>query len=257
MGIHPLVHTMNIVKQGGFFMRKLAFILNIFLFITISSGAFANQSDELTDIASVVTEHDLSVDSWEVTLKEEMDQADINGVLQKLEAQNSYKVTSTEDENAVKYLFERVHKKGPIFESYNVVIPKKSMYQAEFSAVIEGEDWNDTIASTYIDRMNDIRTKYFTNKSTKFACITTNIDAKIEDAYFFDQLKQSLQLTNIQTQTDNVEESTVKKIVYGYTPLWEQEIAMEEPMNLQMVVQNNEPESTRLTIGTPILINEY
>ncbi|SFB26618.1 TATA-box binding [Lentibacillus halodurans] len=238
-------------------MRKLAIILSIYLFMMMSSGVLAKQTDELTDIASIVTEDGVSVDSWQVTIKEEMNRDAIEHITNKLQDENSYKATRTEDEKAVKYSFERAHKKMNISEMYNVVIPKNAMYDAEFVAVLQGEHWNDSIADFYINRVEDIQATYFTTESTKFACLTADVDAKIEIAYFLNQLKQTLQLTNIQTQTDNVETSKVKKIVYGYTPLWEQEITMQKPMNLQMVVQNGTHDSKRVTIGTPMLINEY
>ncbi|HLS09925.1 YwmB family TATA-box binding protein [Lentibacillus sp.] len=238
-------------------MRKLALIISVFLLITMNTAAFAKQTDELTDLASLVTGSDLPVDSWQVTIKEKMNKDAIRRILEKMKHKNGYKVTGTEDEKSVKYFIERIQKDGLFSETYHVVIPKDPMYQAELAIVLKGKDWNDSIAIAYINRVDAIKSTYFTNKSTKFACLTTTIDAKIESVYFFDQMKSDLQLTNIRKQTDNVTNTSVKKIVYGYTPLWEQEIKMKQPMNLQMVVQNSTQNSKRLTIGTPILINEY
>ncbi|WP_176448424.1 hypothetical protein [Lentibacillus sp. CBA3610] len=47
-------------------------------------------------------------------------------ILEELQDKNSYKVSRTEDKNAVKYFFERVQKEGSISESYNVVIPEEN-----------------------------------------------------------------------------------------------------------------------------------
>ncbi|SFE10043.1 TATA-box binding [Lentibacillus persicus] len=238
-------------------MRIIGFILSVFLLMTIHTAADAQQSDELTDLASIVNDSSLAVDGWQVTIKETMNKNKIDGILEKLQAKNSYKVSSAEDENTVKYFFERVQKDTSLSESFNVVISKNPRHKSEFIAVLEGEDWNKGKAAAYLDRINTIQTTYFTKKSTKFACLMTDIDAKIEGAYFFDKLQQRLNLSITKTQTDNNENSTVKKIVYGYTPLWNQAISTEEPMNLQIVVQDHAHGSARLTIGTPILINEY
>ncbi|MFD1362038.1 YwmB family TATA-box binding protein [Lentibacillus salinarum] len=238
-------------------MRKSALILTICFIMVINSGVAAEQADELTDLAAVVMDNDLSVDSWQVTIKEEMDADTISRMLDKIQAETGYKVTGTEDENAVKYFIEDTQKKSGITETYNVVIPKNPLQDAQLIAVLEGEDWDSAIADVYFTRLETIQSTYFTNKSTKFACLTTNVDDKIDNAYFFSQLKESLHLKHIDMQTDNVKNSTVKKIVYGYTPLWEQEITMKKPMNLQMVVQNSTHDGKRITIGTPILITEY
>ncbi|HLR61483.1 MAG TPA: YwmB family TATA-box binding protein [Lentibacillus sp.] len=238
-------------------MRKFALITSIFILMIVNTTAFANESDEMTDLASLVTGSDLSVDSWQVTIKEKMSKDAINRVLQKLKNKNSYKVSSTEDENTVKYFFGRGQKNAKLSESYSVVIPKNPMYEPELVAVLQGDDWNDKISVDYIDRINDIHMSYFTKKSTKFACLSTTIGGKIDSGYFFERLKKTLQLSNIREQTDNVEHSTVKKIMYGYTPIWEQSIKMKQPMNFQAVVENAAQNSVRLTIGTPILINEY
>ncbi|TFJ92250.1 YwmB family TATA-box binding protein [Lentibacillus salicampi] len=238
-------------------MRKLALITSIFILMTINTTAFANRTDEMTGLANAMTSNNFSVDNWQVTIKEEINEEAIESILEKIQNKNSYKVSRTKDENAIKYFIERVQKEAHLSETYSVVIPKNPMHQAELVAVLKGKNWNDSIAERYFSRMDAIHTTYFTHKSTKFACLTADIDAKINNAYVFKQLKQSLQLKNIRKQTDNVENSTVKKIVYGYTPLWEQSITMKQPMNVQMVVQNGTHDSKRLMIGTPILINEY
>ncbi|WP_010531591.1 YwmB family TATA-box binding protein [Lentibacillus jeotgali] len=238
-------------------MRKMVLITGIFILMIVNTTAFANDGDEMTDLASLVIGSDLSVDSWQVTIKEKMNENAIDSILKKLKHKNSYKVSSTEDENTVKYFFKRVQKQEGFFESYSVVIPKNPKYEAELIAVLKGDRWSNKTAVNYADRLEDIHTTYFTKRSTKFACLTTTVGGNISSDYFFDRLKDTLQLSNVREQTDNVEESAVKNIMYGYTPLWEQTIQMEQPMNLQIVVQNAAQNSKRLTIGTPILINEY
>ncbi|GGJ91833.1 hypothetical protein GCM10007063_13030 [Lentibacillus kapialis] len=238
-------------------MRSFALIMSIVILMTVSTTAFANKSDEMTELGSVVSDNGLSVDNWQVTIKEKMAKDDVDRLLQKLRDKNSYKVSSDEDENTVKYFFERVQKQTSFSESYSVVIPENPLYDAELIAVLQGDKWNDKVAADYIDRIGDIHTSYFTNKSTKFACLSTINNDIIEDDNFFARLKNTLQLSKVREQTDNVEQSTVNKIIYGYTPLWEQTIKMKQPINLQIVIQNAAQNSKRLTIGTPILINEY
>lgn len=238
-------------------MRIIAFISSIFLLMSMNTAAFAQQSEELTDLASVVTDSSLNVDSWQVTIKESIHEDEIDHILENLQRKNSYKVSSAEDEKTVKYNFERVQKDTGVSESFNVVIPKNPVHKAELIAVLQGKNWDDSTYDVYLNRINAIQSNYFTKKSTKFACLMTEVSGKMKDGYIFDKLKQKLNLSVTKTQTDNNEDSSVKKIVYGYTPLWEQEISTEEPMNLQMVVHDSAQDSTRLTIGTPILINEY
>src|SRR5699024_90399 len=130
-------------------------------------------------------------------------------------------------------------------------------YNAEIIAVISGENWDERIKKRYVSTINALPEKMFTNQAHEFACLTTHTNGKMSSDDFLETYKQDLNIEQVSTQTDNVQHSTVKKIIYGYTPLWKQSINIEnEALNVQIAVSGNKG-NTKLTIGTPILINEY
>ena len=52
--------------------------------------------------------------------------------------------------------------------------------------------------------------------------------------------------------------NSVNKVIYGYTPLWENKIIINNKQkNLQVAIEMDGKGSTEYIIGTPILINEY
>lgn len=219
--------------------------------------AASGQTNKMVDLASIVSDAGLEAESWQVTVKEEMDRETLNQYVDQLQAKDSYISSSKEGENSIKYLFEYGQNQEGISEYYQVVIPKNPVHQAEFVAVFKGKSWDGKVEETYRFRMNKVKDTYFSGSSTTFACLTAPIDGTMGSVYFFDKLKESMNLTLTQTQHDTVKKSSMEKIVYGHTPMWNEEIVMEKPMNVQMVLKDNESDKASLTIGTPILITEY
>ncbi|MGP4106149.1 YwmB family TATA-box binding protein [Virgibacillus sp. L01] len=239
-------------------MRNIVLMSIILLLITTGAAASPKQQEEMTALAAMLADSKMEVGDWEVTIKEQMSKDKVKMILEKLEEKNSHKDTGEEDENSIKYSFGYIHKNAKITETYNIVIPKDDMYQAQFIVVIEGKAWNESIKRDYLNIVETIQNDFFSEDSTKFACLTTTFSGKLGSVYFIKQMKEKLHLQSITEQTDSVEDSMLKKVVYGYTPLWDQKITiMDKPMNLQFAFKENENGKTKLTIGTPILITEY
>ncbi|GAB4074793.1 hypothetical protein GCM10028778_22960 [Barrientosiimonas marina] len=237
-------------------MRKSAIIFIMGLILFTSSGAAAAQQDEMLDLAAAVTGQSLPVASWQVTIKEDMSRNKARRLLTTLQAKHGYKVTGTEKEKAVNYDIESGQEKQ-VTERFHITIPKNARHQAAFSAILQGESWNKEVMEAYRERKDSVRSAYFTDRSTTFACLTADIDDKIKEVYIIRNMKKSLQLENVEVQHDNVENASLKTIVYGYTPQWKQVMTMDQPTNFQMAIHESTSGGKRLTIGTPILINEY
>lgn len=237
-------------------MRKLAFLSLLFLFITAEAVASGIETDEMMELASVVTESGASIGDWEVTVKEKMDKSELQDII--AEWKNSHLVTVNKEENSIKYSLESVHKSSDISVIYNVIIPKDSMHDAELIAVIEGSRWNTSIEENYQSILDSMTTKYFTKSAEVFACLTTRDGGIMNNEEFLNELADRLNLRHMKTQFDTVENSVHEKIIYGYTPLWDQKITIgDTPMNLQLALTQNGNGDRTYTIGTPILINEY
>lgn len=237
-------------------MRKIALIGILLLFITTDTEIGSIQSDELNNLASAVSDSGLTIDEWEVTLKETMDRDQLKKIMDELK--NSHIVTVTESEKSINYLFESTPKREGISESYNVIIPHDDMYHAELIAVVDGTNWNPSMKENYHVIVNSMKEKYFTDSAELFACLTTKNGDILESDSILNDLADRLSLQYMETQIDTINNSMHEKIIYGYTPLWSQKIMIEEiPMNVQIAVVENENGNHTYTIGTPMLINEY
>ncbi|WP_099159408.1 YwmB family TATA-box binding protein [Virgibacillus ndiopensis] len=236
-------------------MKKTGLIFILLLLFTTRALAHTNH-DEMIDLATLVEESNLTIDEWQVTIKEQIDR---NGIQYKIkQLRNSYLVSTSEDENVIKYSFSDVHKTSEVNETYKVIIPKNKSYKAEIIGVLSGEVWSNSIKKNYQKKLSLMLEQFFTQSAKKFACLTTISNDTISSDYFLNELKQKLNLQHISTQYDSIQNSMHEKIIYGYTPLWKQQITvMDKPMNVQLAVRAGKNESTKFTIGTPILITEY
>lgn len=238
-------------------MKKFGLIIILLLALLAKAtiGYTAEQDHEIIDLAGAVEKQDLAIEQWEVTVKEEVNRPKAKKQVRQLK--NRYSVAKQEEEDVVKYSFQDTHNSDDLSEYFKVIIPEDPEYNAEVIAVISGEKWNEAIKKRYVSTINALPEKMFTNQAHEFACLTTHTNGKINSDDFLETYKQDLNIEQVSTQTDNVQHSTVKKIIYGYTPLWKQSINIEnETLNVQIAVSGNK-RNTKLTIGTPILINEY
>ncbi|MGY0691234.1 YwmB family TATA-box binding protein [Virgibacillus sp. FSP13] len=239
-------------------MKKIVLmvVLLLILFTKTVVGYTASVTDEMIDLASAVIESEIGIDNWQVTIKEQISHEKANNVANKLK--NGYLVSTAEDENIIKYSFSDVHKSDDLDESFKVVIPKNTNYQAEVITVIRGDFWNESVEQAYISTKNALPDYLFSKDAERFACLTTDSSGTIDSDYFLNEFSEKLNVQQKLTQTDKIKNTSVGKILYGYTPLWDQKITiMDKSMNVQIAINESKDEGTKFTIGTPILITEY
>lgn len=239
-------------------MRKTVIIFILLLFIPTVAIAFngEKEEDELSTLASLAMEQDLTIDTWQVTIKENMNLEQLQNVINKLKEQHT--VSTTEEKNAVKYTVKDTHKTEGLSVIYKVIIPKNENFEGEFMAYITGDAWEESIKHTYLDELQAISEQYFTEFAKRFACLSTEVDGIMKSERFLEETIQDLDLKYVSTQNDQISNSTNKKFLYGYTSLWQQKInVMDKPVNVQIAVKNMENKNSKITVGTPILINEY
>ncbi|MEN1967690.1 YwmB family TATA-box binding protein [Lentibacillus sp. N15] len=238
-------------------MKKIAliFVLVLVLLAKVTIGYTASANDEMIDLAAVVMKHDLTVETWQVTVKEEKSRKEIRNLVKQLK--NSYLVSTEKTENVIKYSFSDAHKTVGIIESFKVIIPKNPAYKSEVIAVIEGNHWDKSVKQNYTSTINALPENMFTKNAQKFTCLTTESNGIIDSDVFLKKFMQDFQIDQVSTQTDTVKHSTIKKNIYGYTPLWDRYIDVNGTATNVQVAVNDNNENTKLTIGTPILVTEY
>lgn len=215
----------------------------------------AKSISEIEQLADFVADQQLPVKEWQVVTKEKMNESSIKEILKELK--NSHKGSRTEDENIIKFLFRDTHKGKSVNVIYSVMLPKSKGSNPELTMVIEGHAWNQEIKSEYQTVIHSISSKYFTSNKRIFSWLKTETGGIIHNGVFEKEIRNFLNLQHTKTQLDtttNVE----RKYIYGYTEKWDEKITIEEiPTNVQIAITQEKNGHTEVTLGTPILINEY
>ena len=167
-------------------------------------------------------------------------------------------MTSKDKENSVIYSVGDSHNQSESVERYTVVIPKDNHRNAEITAELKNHKWDSEVEEDYHKWQLFVSELLFTEKVRAYTCLTTEFNGIINSDYFTSYIMEKLDVKQTQTQIDKNNNSTLEKVIYGYTSLWEQEIYIKDvPMNFQLAVAKNKLGESQFIIGTPILINEY
>lgn len=244
--------------MGDFIVKKSIILAILCLFVanTVVAQTHDRSDNELLDLVYFMIAEDASILEWETTWKESISQARTDDLVETLS--RKYHQHVTKDEQKIKYSFEDSH----IYKGFNVlfhvIVPRQKHADAELVVVIKGDGWYSDMEKNYFNTVLNLQKEYFTSSVKKFACLTTKGNGIISSDYFLNKLTNYFQIQQKQTQFDTVEQSTHKKIIYGYTPVWERKISVNDtPMNIQIAVEENGSDNPTYVIGTPILINEY
>jgi len=240
--------------RGAFFMKKI--ILFIVFSIILSQETPVMVGQELIDISHFLEENSMTVDAWSVTIKEKIhSETVLKNTVQQLSEQ--YDQTVSKDENAHIYFYEGTHNEAQIDVSFKVV---QSIIEdsGEIVAVISGQKWDGSLLQDYLDMLQSINENYFTEKSHVYTCLTIEDGVIINNDNFLEKVIKNFNLSNVKTQIDKVQTKIHKKVIYGYTPIWDKKLMIkDEPMNLQVVIDGDDSKERKVIIGTPVLINEY
>ncbi len=217
---------------------------------------YGMEREEIIDLAHFALEHQAPINSWQVTMKENITKQKAEDIV--ADFKYSSLDSRIENENVIKYIFGDVHKVEGIDVTYNVVIPQNEAFKPELIVVIEGTKWNENIEEAYVLRKEMIKDRFFTKSLKLFACLTVQQGGIMSSDVFMDDITKYFNVKHSTTQIDTIENSMHKKIIYGYTDLWKQNFMIQgTQMNLQIAIVADEEMNTTYTIGTPILIHEY
>ncbi|WP_047981142.1 YwmB family TATA-box binding protein [Ornithinibacillus contaminans] len=237
-------------------MKRILMISLGVMFIANTVMAQKIDTNELIEIAGMMEENDLDIDSWEVTVKENKTESMLQDIIQELST--GYSVTKEENENSIIYSVTDTHKTGNLFVTYRALFPKNKQYQAELVVTIQGNTWGAEVQSDYLENLSNITGKYFSDNAKIYSCMNSKASAIMKKDYIVKNLTKKLDLRHKYRQNDNLNTTRNIEIIYGYTSLWSHAITIQDtPVNVQIVTKHGGNGGVQFTIGTPILINEY
>lgn len=238
-------------------MKNTIIGLILFYSTMITGTAPEFDNDPLLTFIEIADESQLNLKNWEVTLKETQTVDNVQTYVKDL--RKTYKMTMNQDENSIRYLMED---KSQTIENltvqYNIIISKQSPSEIMLIAVIKGDSWSAEIKQNYLTLKEDIEKDIFTSKVREFTCLELIENDTIKNRVVIEPFLSPLKLEIVKEQYNKEQKTGLKKIIYGYTPLWNEKIVLEgNPINLQIAIIELENGKKSYKIGTPILINEY
>lgn len=239
-------------------MRRCLIFLCIFILVGTENIFASTYTDELSDIVSVVLENELSIDSWEVTLKEKMTSPNIKKVLKQLQSDPTMDVSVQEHKDVVQYIGKAIYDPEGVTVIFKAIFPSSEEDLGQLIVAITGKYWDENISVQYNEIIQNLTHKYFSESVHKFTCLEAYNNDIIEGTTLLKRIKQSLQLKHTFTQTDDVQMDKQIVEIYGFNALWGESFTIEDkPMNAHISYIHARNGEEKIIIGTPILLNEY
>ncbi|MDC3416727.1 YwmB family TATA-box binding protein [Aquibacillus salsiterrae] len=240
-------------------MKKTRFILITTLLVYLifstftTAAASSNQLQEVSEMASAVIEQDLTVNKWEVLVKEKVSKETAEKTIQWVENNQKDITYSEEDLGKIKKLIWNTQKSDGINESFIVVIPVEGNYDYQVMYKLTGNNWNKEMVKAQQSSISSTIDELFSGNMTKFSCLNTQPDGNIDSDVF---TKKLLKKWNVQPLKQIQENDFV--VLSGYTSHWQTAVpTADKPMNVQIAAREGLGGKTTLTIGTPIIVTEY
>lgn len=240
---------------GGFFVKKIIFLLYTFLLVS-QSPMKELPNHELILLAQSGQEEGWELKDWQVVSINIISKNEFDNISNSL--QNSYFVSISKDQNAVKYKFESKNKNDLINHSFQAVVPQNNSDRVTLKTVISGAEWNEKIYDYYSRLTRDLQSDYKIKFTRNFTCLKFDVGGIINSGSLFDEFWNKMKVVHKKEQYDNVQQSIYEKEIYGYSPLLGEEINVNnEKINFQIALKNVTANKTELIVGTPMIINEY
>lgn len=238
-------------------MKKLSFIL-ILACVAMVTAAWSEkqgQSQELLDMATLAEGMDMDIYGWSITLKESLPKDEIYSIIERIEQYAKLQKSTTQQSE--KYFTRNAHKTAGLIESFIVIVPSNGD-DAELIVELKGENWQKNTYNHIKNRKDEIIKTLFTTNVKSFACLQASSNAMMDVGAFSTNLKRDFNIKKMTEQDEIIKDDVNKKIYYGYIPMWPAGLVIAgKEMNMQAVITNTNDGRSKLTIGTPILLNEY
>lgn len=213
------------------------------------------KAEALNKIASFFEKYEANIKKIQLTYKETLPKSQLHAIIKEIDHLEYKK--DRKDSNKVTFTRRDVHKSGEITETYSIVESPDGQ-SFTWIASFESTTWDENIATSVVAWKTKMDALHSGSNVQKFACLQAETSDTIDDSVFLENVRGYFDLEDDEIQTEKVNSETSRKVIYGYTDLWADELVIDgNPMNMQVAMTHNKHNGTKITIGTPILINEY
>ncbi|GAB2551769.1 YwmB family TATA-box binding protein [Gracilibacillus alcaliphilus] len=221
------------------------------LFIFFNNGdhkVTANQR-EVKEMAATLEGYDLELTTLQTTIKETLEIDQINSFIEELKG---YQMNMVENNNTIR--FESADQQNPSNNETLLLVPvpgKQSVYQVIYTITMPLD--KTEVLDTYNKRVLKVTKGLFSQNAQYFSCLDAQKDGIIDIVSFMNFVKDKLDITII----DEIDEANFYTWT-GYSKRWNKKLQQgDDNINVHIAVSERIGDQTNITIGTPILINEY
>jgi len=231
----------------------LLFFLSILL--QASDEKIEQDIDSLFHMAHSVEKEELHIKEWQVTYRDQVNEGVVPDLVGFFNDQE--KLDIEQNEHGMTYRIEDRNQIGNV--NYSLILPKNSHDSARLIVHFSGVKWKEKEVIDFIRKKERIIEQFFSNSTAVFTCITAEENGIMKNGNSVRKIEENLNLVHMFTQFDDKRSANTVKEYYGYNRLWKDKIPIgESHINVQIVIKHNEyTERNLVTIGTPIILNEY
>lgn len=247
-------HTYDKYVRGGLFMRTVLFFIFLSLFFQYDQMTQPSFTNELTEMAQAVQKQNLNIYEWDITYRDKVNKSLVYKITETLKTKEK---DIQKYKDYVKYIFTEKDNQKEVTTVYNIVVPHKTE-QADVTITVSGENLDGYNQINFIQEKIETVNKFLTNSPSIFTCLSAKDSGIIESGISTKNIMDELNVLHRLTQFDKHVESKYKKEIYGYQSNWNEQIIIDHsPINVQIVLERDKNKRNLITIGTPIILNEY
>ncbi|MEQ6390850.1 YwmB family TATA-box binding protein [Bacillaceae bacterium S4-13-58] len=198
-------------------------------------------------------ENNVELDSWKVTLREEVPLSQQERVRKQILSYTQHaNPTVREGHSSKVWSYKKKH--SQFTEEFTIVESIDGSNVTELFYNVVGSQWDHEVKGEFYPIFNKAKHLFFQENSTNFTCIRLTGDGNIRSVLLLEKYLEKMEVEKL----EKLEEKDFVA-VSGYTPKWNAAIPIsdKDSMNVQFGLRSGLGSGTTITIGTPIITSEY
>jgi len=233
-------------------MRKISVIL-LSLCIFFQMNVKATSEHDITLLMETIADFDIEVAEWEVTHIVKMSREEAKQIL--LHMEGEYVIVKEVKDQSTTYNGQPKNKLASIDQQIRIV---EQAGKSTLQMTLSSNQWNEQVEQYYKLLTTSLQNDVNLNEIRSYTCVKVSDSDIIINGLLNDEFWSKLKVVHKSEQKETLQHSLYEKEIIGYTPLFQQEmIVNNDAINMQMMIKNTRKNKKQLIIGTPVILNEY